>query len=467
VSSYSGRGVEHYKACTEGSDDGIADFLSTVHAAMTSVPLDDGFCPSRWKHAMDVMLEKIPGVSRSDRLRIIQLLEADLNQVLSIASARNIDRLAKERKGIISKHQYGRAHKTCMTPVLNKLLTVQLIIQKKIEGIVFDNDAQRCYDRIISGIALACLRRIGHSKNSTRMLGLLWSQLEHHVATAYGVSDKTYSSTLEKLLYGIEQGSCASPILWALLNQLLLTALGEEFECIMLVSVDGKVEHKIPGGSFVDDTMTGTTNDDTTMEPVPVEEEELTWSEEELVAKMQDIIQFFLDVLQVTGGDLAPAKCAWYLICHRWKHGKARLLQVKESHRGINITSRATGRISGVKRKSVEEGHRMLGFHMSGDGNCEAHKKVMPDKAILYSNAIRNSTMWKGESAVAYNSFYMPSLGYGVPETTLTKEECEDIQRPVVNAILPKMGIARSAPRKVVFWTKQYGGLGLTHLTAL
>jgi hypothetical protein len=91
---------------------------------------------------------------------------------------------------------------------------------------------------------------------------------------------------------------------------------------------------------------------------------------------------------------------------------------------------------------------------MSGDGKCEAHKKVMTDKAILYSNAIRNSTMWRGKSAVAYNSFYMPSLGYWMPATTLTNEECEDIQRPVVNAILPKMGISRSAPRKVVFGTK-------------
>jgi hypothetical protein len=104
---------------------------------------------------------------------------------------------------------------------------------------------------------------------------------------------------------------------------------------------------------------------------------------------------------------------------------------------------------------------------MSGNGKCETHKKVMIDKAILYSNAIRNSTIWRWESAVAYNSFYMPSLGYGVPATTLIKEECEDIQRPVVNTILPKMGIARSAPRKVVFGTKQYGGLGLTHLAAL
>jgi hypothetical protein len=111
------------------------------------------------------------------------------------------------------------------------------------------------------------------------MLGLLWSQLEHHVATAYGVSDKTYSSTLDKLIYVIGQCRCASPILWALLNQLLLTALGEEFECIRLVSVDGQVEHKRPGDSVVDDTTTATTNDDATMEPVPVEEEALTWSE--------------------------------------------------------------------------------------------------------------------------------------------------------------------------------------------
>jgi hypothetical protein len=81
------------------------------------------------------------GISRSDKLRIIQLLEADLTQVLRIAFARNITLLAKEHEGMISEHQYGRAHKTCMTPVLNKLLIIQLLIQK-VEGIVFDNEAQ-------------------------------------------------------------------------------------------------------------------------------------------------------------------------------------------------------------------------------------------------------------------------------------------------------------------------------------
>jgi hypothetical protein len=144
TSSFSVRAVHHCKSCAEGSDDGLADIQVEVHAAMMTVPLDAGFCPELWKQEVDVMLEKIPGIPRSDKLRIIQLLEEDLNQVLKIAFARNITRLAKDHEGIISEHRYGRAHKTCMTPVLNKLLKIQILIQKKVEGIVFDNDAKGC-----------------------------------------------------------------------------------------------------------------------------------------------------------------------------------------------------------------------------------------------------------------------------------------------------------------------------------
>jgi hypothetical protein len=137
------------------------------------------------------MLEKIPGISRSDKLRIIQILEADLNQVLCVAFARNITRLAKQHDGIISDHQFGQTPKTCMMSVLKTLMMIQLLIQKLTAGIVFENDAKGCYAIIISGIALAELRRIGSLKNSVKLLGRLWAELEHHMCTGYGVSDKT------------------------------------------------------------------------------------------------------------------------------------------------------------------------------------------------------------------------------------------------------------------------------------
>jgi hypothetical protein len=68
---------------------------------------------------------------------------------------------------------------------------------------------------------------------------------------------------------------------------------------------------------------------------------------------------------------------------------------------------------------------------------------------------------------MAYNSCYMAILGYGTPATSLSMDECKEIQKPLVNAILPKMGINRNSKRDVVFGTTKYGRLGLTHLAAV
>jgi hypothetical protein len=105
-SSHSSRHVRHYLVCTDLKDE-LSVFLAAVHAAMMSIPLAEGFFPERWRQSIDIMLEKIPGVPRINKLRIIQLLEADLNQVLRSAFARNSSNLAQETPGIISEHQYG------------------------------------------------------------------------------------------------------------------------------------------------------------------------------------------------------------------------------------------------------------------------------------------------------------------------------------------------------------------------
>jgi hypothetical protein len=67
----------------------------------------------------------------------------------------------------------------------------------------------------------------------------------------------------------------------------------------------------------VDDTATGATPDDCNTEPTEKDVKELTDEEEKLVARIEDIIQFFVDLPRVTGGDLAPEKYVWYLISHR------------------------------------------------------------------------------------------------------------------------------------------------------
>jgi hypothetical protein len=143
------------------------------------------------------------------------------------------------------------------------------------------------------------------------------------------------------------------------------------------------------------------------------------------------------------------------------------LLRKRESHRGIKITSNATGHTSGIKRKAATQGHRTLRFHLTGDGNSSAHKKIMKCKAKEYSEAIISSTFNRGEGVLAYNSYYMASLSYGTAAASLDIKECEKIQRPVVNAIVARMGINRDTSKSVVFGTSKYGGLGLDRLAAV
>jgi hypothetical protein len=143
----------------------------------------------------------------------------------------------------------------------------------------------------------------------------------------------------------------------------------------------------------VDDTTTGATDDNHNLDPISSTFRGLTEEEDSLVTRMEVIIQFVLDLLQVTGGDLAPEKCAWYLIGHRWNKGVSKLIQIEPQHRYITMTSRSSGQVSGIKRKSPTEGHLTLGFFMTGDGTSNEHRRVMNEKGLAYAMAIRNSTL--------------------------------------------------------------------------
>jgi hypothetical protein len=132
-------------------------------------------------------------------------------------------------------------------------------------------------------------------------------------------------------------------------------------------------------------------------------------------------------------------------------------LAKRVNHLGINITSNATGQTSGIKRKAMNQGHRTLGFHLTGDGTSTAHKKIMKTKAKGYSESIISSSLQRGESAMAYNSYYMESISYGTAATSLNYKECEEIQRP-------ENGNKQKYSAKRGFRTSKYVGLGMDHL---
>mmetsp|Transcript_27180 Transcript_27180/g.54370 ORF Transcript_27180/g.54370 Transcript_27180/m.54370 type:complete len:86 (-) Transcript_27180:159-416(-) len=64
----------------------MADFL----IAQLELPLKYGSVPTRWAKALQTMLPKDPGMPKVERLRVIQLFEADYNFVLRIVWGRRL-----------------------------------------------------------------------------------------------------------------------------------------------------------------------------------------------------------------------------------------------------------------------------------------------------------------------------------------------------------------------------------------
>ena len=142
ATSPSGRHLGHYKALVQ--DDDMADFLIT----QMELPLRFGFAPTRWANALQIMLPKDPGMPKVDRLRVIQLFEADYNFVLRIIWGRRLVWNA-QKYGTYMPAQRAQPGNLCIAAALNKVLSYDLMRQTKKLAASFDNDAKGCYDKIV------------------------------------------------------------------------------------------------------------------------------------------------------------------------------------------------------------------------------------------------------------------------------------------------------------------------------
>jgi hypothetical protein len=115
----SGLSFRHYKAGIQSSN--IAEF----DAIMRNIPHSFGFAPKLWKQMTDVEILKKAGVFNVAKMRMILLINADLN-MNNKQLGRNMIQHAKHLK-VLPRKQYGsRKHLRAIIAALNKHLTMDL-----------------------------------------------------------------------------------------------------------------------------------------------------------------------------------------------------------------------------------------------------------------------------------------------------------------------------------------------------
>jgi hypothetical protein len=179
----------------------------------------------------------------------------------------------------------------------------------KTPGIIIDNDATGAFHQVICGLALITLKSIGFTTSVTSMLVNTWNKRKCFINIGFGVSDRSYQSTDDKPTFGLGPGSNSASSICCIIHNIIMHTVATYFIGIILVSIPGKIQHKHVGDGLIDETGLSASAQ-SSVEITTTRTKAFSPDKDALFTKMQNILQFFLELLQVSAGDLNIPKCA-------------------------------------------------------------------------------------------------------------------------------------------------------------
>jgi hypothetical protein len=208
----------------------------------------------RWQTSITALIQKIPGCSKINELRVIHLYEADNNLILKIIWARRLVWYAHDRNRL-NAGQAGSCHGRNSIDVVIQNEMKYLYAYLTRTGLAsMDNDAKSCYDRIICNLAMIISQYFGVSPEQASTHATTLQQMCFKIRIAIGDSKRSYTHPTATPVHGTGQGSCASPAIWLLSSSILIDCLAQIAGGMTMKDVFGErtIQHWID--SFVDDT---------------------------------------------------------------------------------------------------------------------------------------------------------------------------------------------------------------------
>jgi hypothetical protein len=450
ATSPSGRHLGHYRAIIQD------DTLLRCLTKFLDIVVQRGISPSRWQQAINVMIEKDAGRPRINRLRIIHLFEADFNFVLKLLWGHRLVRHANDLK-LLNSGQYGSVPgKTAMELVMLNQISNDICQTNKFNIIRFDNDASACYDRILVPLGMLAARRCGMPDNAVRLHADTLAAMNYKVKTAFGTSDKHYTSQQDEPLFGTGQGSGASPAVWLTLVVVLMNTLDKiTQERIRFCSPDAPDHHQRLTDAFVDDTSLAITDTYDPMTP------------NSMIQSIEKIAQNWERLLFYSGGSLNLKKCLWSMLHWEWNCGRPTIYHRKDDDADITLETRSTGTptTSVIKYNSPNKSTRILGVYVNPLGDFTEQLDMLRRKSDSMAIRTKFSRISPENIMLVFlRTMYAPSMLYALPAMATDEENLAPVQSLMITTALQKLGASKTTPTAIRHGPLEMGGLNIMDL---
>jgi hypothetical protein len=413
----------------------------------------------RWKKIINALIEKIPGLPLLGKLRVIHIIESDLNLLMGIAWGRKLMWQGEDLQVFGEEQSGGRKGKRCQDVLLFKHLVYSILRLSKSNGSTFDNDAKSCYDRIVMLGASLMAQRIGMDKEVLELFLKMLEEVKYHAKTVYGVSNQFYQSSKTYGIHGPGQGGRASPSVWTVISCLILSCMKEKAIGANLISPDKNFAVSQVASGFVDDI----THWNIHMSRSLIEGD----TTETINAETTTAAQWWEELLCTTGGKLELSKCFYYPIIWEFDHdGNATIQEPSQTNASIILKDSITKENIPIEAKSCNDAHKTLGVMACPQGNNSAEYQRMKTKCSNFAQRMGSAILTREEATIFYRTICIPSITYSFAVGTFNEKQAQSLQGSLTQATLNGMGYNRKTPSAVVYGPTSLGGIGMRHLFA-
>ena len=291
----------------------------------------------------------------------------------------------------------------------------------------------------------------------------------HRIKSRHGLL-RPYSGTDQCPHEGTGQGSGASPAIWLIYMVTLLNAF-KYFSPGMKVRspYQNDLMVVILAIFFVDDGMPGI-NDATEESARPLED---------LLIKVERVLQAWERLLFASGGALELTKCFAYVLYWDLSKGNHRLLLPEEIpgcvRSGADDEDTFKGPISvtygnkSAMRHPLDTispwvGRRTVGVRIAPAGSWADELAYRQSQARDISLLLSGSSLSRDTACLGYKMMVCPKIEFPLTVTQFSQKECDSISAPFIRVSLSKMGFNCNMPREVIYGPPSVFGLGFHDL---